>query len=300
MRPLVVLAIVAMGLGCAAERLAPGDAAASAADPGRGRRSSPGLRHEAYVWQRAWTGAVREAVRDAPAELAGLRVQLLEVDRRGQLGRPGVDAAALAAARRPVTAVVRIDGARLPAGVSLAPALDAIAAWRRAGVPVVGLEIDHDCATAALPAYAAWLAAARPPGLRFSATALPTWAGAPGLGPVAAAVDELVVQLHAVRAPALFEPAAARRGLERFAAAVPGARLRVALPTYAARVDGADVAADPDEVADLLRSLERAPVPGVTGVVWFRLPVAGDHAAWPSPVLAAVIRGPRPAALEAP
>ena len=32
-------------------------------------------------------------------------------------------------------------------------------------------------------------------------------------------------------------------------------------------------------------------VDGVTGVVWFRLPVVADRTAWSAPVLAAVIRG---------
>ncbi|HUH02336.1 MAG TPA: hypothetical protein VML75_10085, partial [Kofleriaceae bacterium] len=35
----------------------------------------------------------------------------------------------------------------------------------------------------------------------------------------------------------------------------------------------------------------RRPVPGLRGVVWFRLPVAGDHQAWSAPTLRAVIRG---------
>ena len=63
------------------------------------------------------------------------------------------------------------------------------ARWRAAGVDVVGLEIDHDCATAVLADYARWLAANRPPApLAWSITALPTWAGAPALPAVAAAL----------------------------------------------------------------------------------------------------------------
>src|SRR5262245_23939604 len=70
------------------------------------------LGQDAYVWQRAWTGAVSQSVAGAPAELAGLRVLSLEVDRRGGTTWPAVDADALVAARRPVVAVVRIDGSR--------------------------------------------------------------------------------------------------------------------------------------------------------------------------------------------
>ncbi|MCE9578832.1 MAG: DUF3142 domain-containing protein, partial [Deltaproteobacteria bacterium] len=156
---------------------------------------------------------------------------------------------------------------------------------------VVGIEIDHDCATAALADYARWLRRARPPGVRWSITALPTWAGDPALAAVADAVDELVVQVHAIRAPTIFDPVAARAGLARFASAVPGHALRVALPTYAVAVGGAIERADPREVAGFVRELERAPIDGVTGVVWFRLPVATDLAAWPAATLRAVITG---------
>jgi hypothetical protein len=248
------------------------------------------LDHDAYVWQRAWTGAVVDAVAGAPAELHGLRVLAVEVG-AGAPAWPAVDAAALARAARPVTAVVRIDGSRPIAGLSLAILDERLAAWRAAGVRVVGIEIDHDCATAALADYARWLSRARPSGLRWSITALPTWAGAPALADVAAAVDELVVQVHAIRAPTIFDPIAARAGLAQFAAAVPDRPLRVALPTYAVAIGGTTERADPREVAAFVRDLERAPIEGVTGVVWFRLPVATDLAAWPAATLRAVITG---------
>jgi hypothetical protein len=259
---------------------------------GRAPAAGPRLEHDAYVWQRAWTGAVAASVAAPPAAIGRLRVLVAEIDTAATMATPAVAVAALVAARRPVIAVVRVDGARLVAGLSLAPALAQVARWRAAGVDVVGLEIDHDCATAALADYAHWLAANRPPApLAWSITALPTWADAPALPAVAAAVDELVVQVHAVRAPAVFAAATARRDLARFAAAVPGARLRVALPTYAVTIGGAPVRAEPDEVAGFVRALERRPVPGVRGVAWFRLPVAGDRTAWSAATLAAVISG---------
>jgi len=282
----LLLALLALVVGC-------GQAAPPAPAP-----APAALRHEAYVWQRAWTGAVGASVATASPALAGLRVLTAEVDAAGAVTWPAVDTGALARTGRPVTAVVRLDGARPPGALDGAPAaplaaaLDRIAAWQRAGVDVTGLEIDHDCATAALPAYARWLAAARPPApLRWSITALPTWASSPALADVAAAVDELVVQVHAVAAPRLFDRGAARRWLDEVAAALPTARLRVALPTYQVEVGGERLAADPVEVAALVRDLERRPIANLAGVVWFRLPTAGDSAAWPAPTLDAVIAG---------
>ena len=284
-------------------RLLIATAASLALVAGCGRPSTTpvALEHEAYLWQRAWTGAVRASLTTVSPALGGLRVLTAEVDAAGAVVWPAGDASALAEAARPVTAVIRLDGSRPPAGWGLAPVLARVEAWRQAGVEVAGIEIDHDCATAGLPGYARWLAAARPPApLRWSITALPTWASSPALVDVAAAVDELVVQVHAVRVPRLFDRAQARRWLDDVAAAIPGARLRVALPTYQVELAGERVAADPVEVARLLRDLERRPLPALDGVVWFRLPTAGDGASWSAPTLDAVITGaPLAARVEA-
>lgn len=253
------------------------------------------LTHEAYVWQRAWTGAVREAVAAAPPELTGLRVLALEIEGGRQVW-PDVVTDVLVKAGRPVTAVVRIDGSRPIADLSLEPLLGRLDEWRRAGVAVAGVEIDHDCATAALPEYAAWLRRARVPApLRWSITALPTWAESPELARVAGAVDELVVQVHAVRAPTLFDPRQARRWVDDFAEATAGRPFRVAVPTYRVVIDGVPLAADPVEVAGFVRALERVPVPGLRGVVWFRLPIDADLTTWRTPTLRAAI-GRRPLA----
>lgn len=269
-------------------------AACSGASSSTSSRHGPAaLRHDAYVWQRAWTGSVRAAVANAPPELSGLRVLTLEVSRDGTHTWPAVRTDSLLRANRPITAVVRIDGSRLPADISLTPVIERIVTWRAAGVPVAGIEVDHDCATAALADYAAWLAAQRPPDLRYSITALPTWADAPPptrttLTALGAVVDEIVLQVHAVQAPTIFDAASARRWVAQFAAALPAeTALRVALPTYKVALG----AAHPDDVAAFLRTLEREPIAAVTGIVWFRLPIAADRAAWPAPVLAAVIRG---------
>lgn len=261
-------------------------------------RATP-LVHDAYVWQRAWTGPVREAVAQPPAAIGGLigglRVLGLELERDRDRW-PAVDAAALAAGGRPVVLVVRVDDARRPDEVPMVEVGAAVARWQAAGVDVRGVEIDHDCATARLPAYAAWLAQARPAApLAWSITALPTWAdGAAGrraLRDIAAAVDELVVQVHAVRAPVIFDDAAARADLRRFARAVPAPKLRVAVPTYDAVVGGALRRTDPLAVAAFVRWLGTTAAPAVRGVVWFRLPVAGDDRAWSATTLAAVIGG---------
>lgn len=254
---------------------------------------APPLAHQAYVWRRSWGPVLAEAVAGAPRALDALRV--LAAERSGprrSLARPIVDVAALARAGRPVVAVVRIDGTAPLDGVDLAEVAEVVRGWHAAGLDVRAVEVDHDCATAHLAAYAAWLRAERPrlDGRALTITALPDWAGG-SLGPLLEAVDGVTVQLHAVRAPSLFDAAAARRWAERWAS-VSHRPFWVALPTYRARLTGGGERwAEPAEVAAFLRDLERRPVPGLRGVAWFRLGCPDDADAWSAPTLAAVMAG---------
>ncbi|MBK9656673.1 MAG: DUF3142 domain-containing protein [Rhodanobacteraceae bacterium] len=198
--------------------------------------------HEAYIWQRQWTPAVVAAVSLQQSVFAGWRVLGLQVIGSQKIDvRP--DLAALASSARPVRLVVRIEGARGPLAVPelmdrLSPLIDE---WRGAGLELSGIEIDHDCATAALDDYASWLRELRgtlAPALKLSITALPSWLDSAALEQVLAAVDDSVLQVHAVQRPdrALFDAASARAWTLAYAArtAHPFA---LALPAYGVRVD---------------------------------------------------------------
>ena len=281
--------------------------------------SSGSLPHEAYVWQRQWTSELAATLQEARGDFAGWRVLALHSDRRGVLQPIAVDLAVLAAARRHITAVLRLDGADLAVDAAGAAAqlVDLVQRWRAAGVDLAGVEIDHDCATARLDGYADLLRSLRtrlPPGLRLSITALPAWLDAPALDAVLAASDEAVLQVHAVRSPAegLFEAALAESWARAFAARSPHP-WRLAVPAYGARIAfddaGAPLAVDseaphrlaavrqeevvvtPQAVADLLGRLRRKPPPGLAGVVWFRLPLPGDRRAWSLATVRAVAAG---------
>lgn len=285
------------------------------------------LAHEAYVWQRQWTPAVVAAVADAAPTFRGYRVLAAEAGRSGALLAMRPDLAALERTQTPVTAVIRLDGSIPPPDEkALVGRIRAIATeWRAAGVRLQGIEIDHDCATARLGDYARLLRALRtdwPVPLRLSITALPAWRNAPALSTLLALVDESVLQVHSVQSPAggLFDPATARRWIDAYAEHAPGP-FRVALPAYGLRVgfdesgsataveaealrdvptgDVRELRVTPDQVATLLRGLERARPRHLDGVVWFRLPTADDHRAWSLAMLNAVIAGDplRPAVL---
>jgi hypothetical protein len=252
------------------------------------------LVHESYVWQRDWSPELARSITDAPSELGAFRV--LARERSGPARTPvdvAVDVDALARSGREVVAVMRVDGTAPLDGLSLQEVAVHARAWRARGVRVRGIELDHDCATASLAGYADWLARERAAlgDLKLSITALPTWASSPVLARLVSVPDDIVLQVHAVRAPTLFTPEQARGFIESWSQAT-GRPFHVALPTYRVRLrDGTRLSAEPQEVARFLSGLRERPVEGVTGFVWFRLGHRGDPEAWSLPTLTTVVRG---------
>src|SRR6185503_3023626 len=113
----------------------------------------------AYIWQRAWTPRVIAAAERSADLVRAWRVLVAEADSRGHWVDVTVPWDALQATRRPIVAVVRIDGrlddARMPV------LFDRVAATLDAAPAVSGLEIDYDCPTSKLAAYARFLGALR-------------------------------------------------------------------------------------------------------------------------------------------
>lgn len=281
-------------------------------------RATPPLPNDAYVWQRRWTPALVHALNDSAAMLRSWRVLAAELRADGVWFDAAPDLAALAASGRPVVLVLRLDG-RVgdlgEAGIAERAAAT-LAAWRGAGITLAGLEIDYDCATARLPAYAALLASLKPhlpPGLPLSITALPTWLDSPALAGLLAVPDETVLQVHAVLNPAqglLFDPKRARAWLDAYARRTDKP-WRVALPAYGSRVAwdehgriaaveserpalmpggrSAELLVAPDALAAFVRALDHEPPAGLTGIVWFRLPTQADTRAWSLPTWRAVL-----------
>ncbi|WP_244465300.1 DUF3142 domain-containing protein [Luteibacter rhizovicinus] len=280
-----------------------------------GRAPAP-LSHDAYVWQRQWTPALREALVSSADLVRDWRVLVAQADRDGQFHVFAPDTQTLARSGRPVVLVVRIDG-RLAAfdAQALAARIATLATGWPAG-RVAGLEIDYDCPTARLPAYAAFLAALRPRlgAIPLSITALPTWIGSSDLDALLALPDESVLQVHAVQAPqaGLFDPAVADRWVDEFATHTRKP-FRVALPTYGSRVswndDGsllaveseqaalaagatsAELYAAPDTLLAFVKHLANDRPRGLIGVVWFRLPTADDSRAWSLATWRGVVAG---------
>ncbi|HUC62664.1 MAG TPA: DUF3142 domain-containing protein [Alphaproteobacteria bacterium] len=285
-------------------------------------RSERPLAHDAYIWQRVWTPAVDEAVAQSSDLVRDWRVLAAQSNDAGRLLPTNVDLATLKASGRPAVLVVRIDG-QLPSldkKALLADIDSVLGNWRRSGIQIAGLEIDHDCATERLLGYAEFLYVLRShlgPGIRLSLTMLPTWLNSPDLDAVLAPADEVVLQVHAILNPrsGLFDPKTAMRWVDEFARR-SSKPFRVSLPTYGVRVSwGADghltavegetpllaggasadeLMASPLDVATFLVSLKRDPPAHLVGVAWFRLPVETDRRAWSFATWRAVVRGETP------
>ncbi|KJV27219.1 hypothetical protein VI08_18060 [Luteibacter yeojuensis] len=272
------------------------------------------LTHEAYIWQRQWTPALRGSVAASRDFVAAWRVLAAQASRDGRVQVFTADNGALAAAGRPVIPVVRIDGrlARFDATALRAQVVGVLTRWPGAAA----IEIDYDCPTARLPAYAAFLRELKPAlgGTRLSITALPTWAGSADLDALLAIADESVLQVHAVQAPqaGLFDPAIAASWVSAYATHTHRP-FRIALPTYGSRVswndDGtllavesetaalaagasaSELYASPDAVMAFVQGLEAHRPEGLAGIVWFRLPTPDDTRAWSLATWRGVVTG---------
>ncbi len=264
--------------------------------------------HDAYIWQRQWNPSVVVAMQQSSDLIRVWRVLAATSDSHGHIQPVAVDWAALTRSKRTVIPVVRIEGQLTlwEADTLSDEILNVLALWQAYQLPIAGIEIDHDCATARLPAYAVFLMRLRKrldKAVALSITALPTWLSSSHLAEVLKPVDEVVLQVHAVQNPraGLFHSQQARRWIEDWSQhhMTP---FRVALPTYGSRVswrtDGllhavesetsllaggygaTELLASPTEIQVFLSELERRPVPRLRGVVWFRLPTAEDRRAW--------------------
>lgn len=273
------------------------------------------LTHDAYIWQRQWTPSLRESVASSSDLVRDWRVLVAQADSDGSFHVFTPDRAALAATGRPVVFVVRIDG-RLSRFDEASLVSRVVTLVRETTATAAGVEIDYDCPTARLPAYASFLRHLKGElgGVPLSITALPTWIGSPDLDAVLAVPDESVLQVHAVQAPqaGLFDPDVAIGWIADFARHTHKP-FRVALPTYGSRVswnaDGtllaveseqgaraagavaSELYASPVAVRGVVDRLARARPAGLVGVAWFRLPTPEDTRAWSLATWRGVVTG---------
>ena len=212
--------------------------------------SSAPLHQEAYVWRRAHTGAVADALRAHAASFEQLVVLAAEVswsaEGQPRIVRVPLNTEALKSAPS-LGFAIRINafsGSFAPNSVSTRAlaelATSLLTNARAAGLRVTELQLDFDSPEKRLADYRLWLSALRPrvAPVRLTFTALPSWLKHSGdFSALAASSDSFVLQVHSLERPksaddavTLCDPEAAHRSI-RLAARF-NRPFRVALPTY--------------------------------------------------------------------
>lgn len=202
----------------------------------RPRRSGP-LRHDAYVWQRAWTQPVRDAVvlhGTNFTEIVPLKAEISWVDRKPQLTRVALDRTALASLRTadPNNSLRKQSGVGIALRIGPYPgpfaslvstntaspsspdakaltsylcdvASSLVSEVRSQGIEVVELQLDFDCAASKLDGYRLWLESIqqRVSPLPVTITALPSWLNAAGFRRLVSVAPNYVLQVHSVDRP---------------------------------------------------------------------------------------------------
>ena len=300
----------------------------------RGGRAMGAMSNDAYVWQRAWTESVSEAVAGSGtnfSELVPLTAEVSWRNRSPQVLRVALDPAALRRTGH-IGLALRIGSYGGPFNAEdsqthflaeLAASLIAEAVTNQ--LSITELQIDFDCAESKLDGYAVWVKAIRRKvaPVRVTITALPAWLKHAAFKRLIAAADGYVLQVHSLERPKgietsfqLCDPPEARRAVEQ--AARLGRPFRVALPTHGYLIafdqtgrfvglsaegpaeawpEGVqlrEVRADPEALAQLVRSWKRDRPQALTGVMWYRLPIGQERLNWCWPTLSAVMSGAVP------
>ncbi|MHC8317000.1 DUF3142 domain-containing protein [Pseudomonas sp. LB3P31] len=284
---------------------------------GCGQPEAPPLDQQLYIWQRQWTPAHQDALRDSRADFSTLRVLALQSFPQAGWSRARIDADLLRQDGRPLIAVVRLDGQlkSLDQDEILKQIQQLTIDWQGQGLILAGVEIDHDSGIARLPDYRNLLVKLRealPVGMPLSITALPAWLNCPELPALLSAVDSSVLQVHAVSDPrrGLFHVEQTKKWLLEWSR-ITLKPFYLALPAYGVallpatsggpvvesevRIEGAgerrELLADPQQLRELAIELRKHPPAHLKGLIWFRLPLAGDRRAWSLTTLRAVARG---------
>ncbi len=294
------------------------------------------LRQEAYVWQRRWNNDVRESVTRAQDLLDGLCVEVAEMSRRNgkiEVANSGVDWSVLAALKKPVGLAWRIGAPVIAQGWTKdvraetgRMIFDSLAKARQKGIAISEAQIDCDCPARLLGDYAKFIKSLRSQdgSVRWTFTALPSWLHSSEFRRLAKAAEGYVLQVHWLR-PDPFEKGKATLMISKEAreavaqASRFGVPFRVALPTYGSAVitDAGgrwlDVLSEersdppggaqliearswPEECLALVADWKAKRPPWLTGIIWYRLPVAADRRNWSWPQFEAVVGGRLPLA----
>ncbi len=291
------------------------------------------LRRSAYVWQRQWTSAVSEAVTANAAQLDGIVALGAEIEWKATTTRvrqSDIDWAALkhcgqcGIALRVTAGAESLRVEQFPFAAITTAAETLLTEAKRNEVPLTEVQLDFDCGVSQLRAYARWVGALRETirPIRLVITTLPAWLDSNAFETLLHACDGYVLQVHSIplHAPAanwsICDSALARKWVLK--AAGYKKPFAVALPTYrcvagyspAGQLLGismdsvrgswppdttlCEFAANPDDLAKLVRDWQQSRPAELREILWYRLPIETDARNWRSVTFAAVVAGRTP------
>ena len=291
------------------------------------------LPQRGYIWQREWTSAVIDSLRETQRRMNGVVLLGVEINfgaKTPEIAKTSIDWEAVRRQTQYCSVALRVAPFAGPFRAGDAPArvivdvakqlLDDAAAH---DVKIEEFQFDFDCAQKNLDAYRTWLSILRPivHPLRFVITVLPAWLDDPNFLPLVRETDGYVLQVHSVPISArgsatLCDLKLARRWIARagklrmpFSVALPtyrcaagytpdGKLLSVAMdsvqPSWPPGTRILEFGADADDIAALVHELQKARPPQLRELIWYRVPIATDTRNWRWPTLAAVMAGQTP------
>jgi hypothetical protein len=298
-----------------------------------GSKISGPLPQRGYLWQREWTPAVIEALKETQTRMDGIVLLGAEIDwigKKAEVVRAAINWRTVKREANPCSIALRVapfsgsysvGDVRIKSVVDVAKSL--VEDARKHGVNVKEFQLDFDAAQEDLANYREWLrilcSAIRP--VRFVITALPAWLDEPTFVSLVREVDGYVLQVHSValrngESTTLCDSRLARMWVEK------AAQLRlpfsVALPTYrcSAGYDAAgkllgvamdsvqpawppntrvlEFASDADEIAALVNDWRQARPRELRELIWYRVPIATDARNWRWATLSAAMAGRKP------
>lgn len=283
------------------------------------------LTAEAYVWQAPSSQGVAASVKQGQEELDALHFRAAELKWNGS----GFLIERVVSDRLPAAGcglVVRIgaSAATLEWNVAQCREVEHVVT-DLAKLRPAEIQCDYDCPQGRLVHYRRLLECLRKAagGVPLFPTALPSWLAEPEFPILARESGGFVLQVHSLVLPSgpdapvvLLDPVMAKDAVMK--ASRSGVPFRVAMPTYGCEVwfdaagkvidvisedrprDGLMPAkrsfalTDPAACAALVSEWMRQGPEQLTGIIWYRLPVAMDRRNWPWRTLSAVSRGVEP------
>lgn len=295
---------------------------------------APPLPQRAYVWQRDWCRPVTNAIARSRGDLDGYVILACEIEWQNGRPHPvipPVDWAAVCKQHVSISPAIRVMPYPGPFSEDdpttrflRETTLQRLATIRASGIEPRELQVDFDCAQKKLAGYAKWVRSIRQAvsPLPLVITTLPCWLDEPEFPALARSASGYVLQVHSVASPLgdahsmVCDSDLARSWTIR--ASAIGVPFEISLPTYrtiagydaSGRKIGAyadavrpawppgttvrEYATDLDAMVALVVSWQTSRPEHCTGLLWYRLPVDGDHLNCPWPALRALTRGRSP------